>query len=405
MNKFWRIALNEYKKHAMQKRFILTLLGLPLLLSAMVGMIFIMVKLGNIQEPIGLVDLSQSIDPRIEIIEAADLEYPIDVISFENEAIALKALQEEHIQAIFILPINYPESIEVDVIYINEPGDNAFDQIRYLLKSNILAEYPLDVKVRGLEGFSPIIRTPDGLREFSQKNTLNLVLPLVSGVVFMFLILLSANYFSSFVAEEKENRTMEILTTTVSPNQLIAGKIFGTIAVVLTQLMSWIILFIIAWQISKQQINAEWIQNPHIEPSTLLTILVILIPAYILYAALISTVGAAATNVQEGQQIAGIFVMPLSLSYMLLALIIENPNSPFAVAVSLFPLTAPTLMPLRIALTVVPPEQIILCATVLIICALIAIWMAARAFELGLLRYGKKLRIREIFSKNAGMNT
>ena len=110
-------------------------------------------------------------------------------------------------------------------------------------------------------------------------------------------------------------------------------------------------------------------------------------------------VGATATNVQEGQQIAGMFIMPLSLSYMFLAVIMENPNSPLSVAISLFPLTAPTIMPLRAAFTVVPTNQLILCVAILILCAGIAIWLAARAFEIGMLRYGKKLQIRELFTR------
>ena len=215
----------------------------------------------------------------------------------------------------------------------------------------------------------------------------------------MFIIMISANYFSAIIAEEKENRTMEILATTVSPNQLIGGKIFGTIGVVMTQLISWTILLIIAQQVAASQFDTEWLQNPQIKIETILMIIGIFVPSYVLYTSLITLVGATTTNVQEGQQVAGIFIMPLSFSYMLLAVIIENPNSPLAVAVSLFPLTAPTLMPLRAAFTVVPTNQLILCITILILCSAVSIWLAARAFKIGMLRYGNKLKLRELFTR------
>jgi len=362
-------------------------------------MIFLLVKFQNNEKPIGIIDPGNKIDSTIVIPEAADLDLPVEIIDFSNEDVALAALEEEQIQAYFLLPENYPENTEVSVYFSEKPGDNAYDHFRNLLRANLLQNQSENTINRILEGFNPIIRTPDGLREFSERNAINLALPGIAGASFMFIILMSANYFSAIIAEEKENRTMEILATTVSPYQLMGGKIFGTIGVVLTQVLSWIILLFVAQRIAAGQSDALWLTDPIIKTRTILMVISILVPAYILYVSLITMVGATATNVQEGQQIAGMFIMPLSLSYMFLAVIMENPNSPLSVAISLFPLTAPTIMPLRAAFTVVPTNQLILCVAILILCAGIAIWLAARAFEIGMLRYGKKLQIRELFTR------
>ena len=399
MNKIWKIAIYEFKRHVFQKRFIFSILGIPLFFLFMVGMIFLLVKFQNNEKPIGIIDPGNKIDSTIVIPEAADLDLPVEIIDFSNEDVALAALEEEQIQAYFLLPENYPENTEVSVYFSEKPGDNAYDHFRNLLRANLLQNQSENTINRILEGFNPIIRTPDGLREFSERNAINLALPGIAGASFMFIILMSANYFSAIIAEEKENRTMEILATTVSPYQLMGGKIFGTIGVVLTQVLSWIILLFVAQRIAAGQSDALWLTDPIIKTRTILMVISILVPAYILYVSLITMVGATATNVQEGQQIAGMFIMPLSLSYMFLAVIMENPNSRLSVAISLFPLTAPTIMPLRAAFTVVPTNQLILCVAILILCAGIAIWLAARAFEIGMLRYGKKLQIRELFTR------
>ena len=399
MNKIWKIAIYEFKRHVFQKRFIFSILGIPLFFLFMVGMIFLLVKFQNNEKPIGIIDPGNKIDSTIVIPEAADLDLPVEIIDFSNEDVALAALEEEQIQAYFLLPENYPENTEVSVYFSEKPGDNAYDHFGNLLRANLLQNQSENTINRILEGFNPIIRTPDGLREFSERNAINLALPGIAGASFMFIILMSANYFSAIIAEEKENRTMEILATTVSPYQLMGGKIFGTIGVVLTQVLSWIILLFVAQRIAAGQSDALWLTDPIIKTRTILMVISILVPAYILYVSLITMVGATATNVQEGQQIAGMFIMPLSLSYMFLAVIMENPNSPLSVAISLFPLTAPTIMPLRAAFTVVPTNQLILCVAILILCAGIAIWLAARAFEIGMLRYGKKLQIRELFTR------
>jgi ABC-2 type transport system permease protein len=105
------------------------------------------------------------------------------------------------------------------------------------------------------------------------------------------------------------------------------------------------------------------------------------------------------TEASEAQQMTGMFSLPLAFSYWLAVLIIANPNSPLAITLSLIPFTAPTLMPMRVAFAVVPLEQILLSAAILFACAILAIWLAARAFELGMLRYGQRLSIRALFKK------
>jgi ABC-2 type transport system permease protein len=118
-----------------------------------------------------------------------------------------------------------------------------------------------------------------------------------------------------------------------------------------------------------------------------------------MYAGLAVMISGTVTEAAEGQQMTGMFSLPLAFSYWLAVLIIANPHSPLSVILSLIPFIAPTSMTLRVAFSVVPIEQIIAVTLILIASAVVAIWLAARAFELGMLRYGQKLSLRELFKK------
>ena len=102
------------------------------------------------------------------------------------------------------------------------------------------------------------------------------------------------------------------------------------------------------------------------------------------------------TDSSEGQQAVGLVSMPVGFSYWFAILIISNPNSPFSVGLSLFPFTAPTLMPLRFAVGIVPRGEVIACVVILTLCAMFSIWLAARAYEIGMMQYGKRIRFGEL---------
>ena len=144
----------------------------------------------------------------------------------------------------------------------------------------------------------------------------------------------------------------------------------------------------------------EWLSGASLDPGIIWLLLGILVPAFFFYAGLTIAISSTATDTSEGQQAMGLVSMPLAFSYWFAGLIITNPNSPFATVLSIFPFTAPTLMPLRAAFSVVPLWQSITCIAVLSVSAVFSIWLAARAFEMGMLRYGKRLRLTELLARN-----
>ncbi len=131
-----------------------------------------------------------------------------------------------------------------------------------------------------------------------------------------------------------------------------------------------------------------------------LVLFLILLPSFVMVAAIMAAIGSTMTEMREAQQISGMISLPMTIPFYLSSAIMMNPNSALAIALSYFPLTAPLVMLMRMAFTVVPVWQIALSIGVLVIFAVFAIWFAGRAFRLGMLQYGKKLSIKEVLRKS-----
>jgi ABC-2 type transport system permease protein len=128
-------------------------------------------------------------------------------------------------------------------------------------------------------------------------------------------------------------------------------------------------------------------------------LLLILLPAFVMIAALMAAIGSTMTEVREAQQISGLFSLPMTVPFYLTSSIMMNPNGPVALFLSFFPLTSPITILMRMSLTVVPTWQIALNIGILVVFAVFAIWFAGRAFRMGMLQYGKKLSLKDVFRK------
>jgi ABC-2 type transport system permease protein len=220
---------------------------------------------------------------------------------------------------------------------------------------------------------------------------------MIAGIGFVIAMFTSGGYLMQAVVEEKENRTMEVIITSVSPNQFMAGKIIGDTCVGLTQILAWILMIVVPILIGRD--TFKFLQGIQISSQTLVVLVFTMLPSFVLVAALMATIGATVTEAREGQQMTGLISLPIWIPYMLTGLLMSDPNSPLALALSMIPLTAPMTMLMRDGLTILPAWQIGLSAAIQILFTVGAIWLAGRAFRLGMLRYGKRLMWRELFGR------
>lgn len=399
MNKIWLVIKHEYLKHIKKKRFILALLSLPLFILFMVAVGFLSVFFQFDDTPIGYIDESNLLRNPIQY-EAEPpifLLKPMKILPFTDREIADQELNQGNIQAYYILREDFLETGVITVVANQSPDSNINEEFLTFFRLNILKEYPEALTNRIMEGANFDVRSLDGDRSSSDQNILEFILPFLVGVLFIMAINISGGYLLQAVVEEKENRTMEIMVTSVSPTQLMAGKVIGNLSVGLTQLIVWIIFGLVGISIIYRMYPD--LQPSQIDASYLLMLILVFLPAFIMVAAMMATLGATTTSAQEAQQIAGIFSLPMVIPFWFLQVLMEKPNSLLSIFLSLFPFTAPISLPVRAAFSNIPVWQIILTVAILILSAIASLWIAGRSFRMGMLRYGKKLSLKEIFLK------
>lgn len=405
MTKLWLVALNEFKRNVFKKSFILALLSVPLMIGFNVGLGAIMISLEKNNAPVGYIDQAGLlVDPLSAPIGSSGK--PVEFLPFETEDEARQALEGEDIQAYYVLAPDYYETSKIELVYLKEPGTNATRQFYEFIQINLLREQPPEIARRVTVRSEVTIRSPDGSLEFPAGGPgLGHFLPVLVSVAFVFLLMMSSGYLMAGVVEEKQNQTMEVLVTSISPIQLVVGKVLGIVAISLTQLATWSLVGILAVVIGGNVLGIEWLQNPSIEWGPILRMIAIAIPAYVLASALMFALGATVAEAQEGQSLGALFFMLHMIPLYLLMVLIENPNGTLSIVLSLLPFTSLLTVGFRSMFAVIPFWQIALSVAIQTLCALGAMWLAAFVFRLGMLRYGQRLKLAEIFRKRRTATT
>jgi ABC-2 type transport system permease protein len=232
------------------------------------------------------------------------------------------------------------------------------------------------------------------------SGTVNVLFGLAVGLLLYMTIVFFGQSVLRGVMEEKQSRVAEIVVSSVRPSALLAGKVLGVGAVGLTQLAIWVatgvgLLQLRAPLLRRLGIAVTPLQLPAISPQLLLLLLVFFFLGYVLYSALFAAVGAMVTTEQEAQQAQMPVVLLLVGTVMFLQPILMAPESKLAVTLSLFPLSAPIMMPLRMSTLAVPYWQLSVSLAGLALTCILAVFLAARIYRTGLLMYGKRATVRE----------
>lgn len=301
-----------------------------------------------------------------------------------------------------------------------------------LMSESILKNIRTDVKIT-------TYKTEEGGKEQKSFTELTMVVGYVGSImIYMFIFMFGAQVMRG-VIEEKTNRIVEVIVSSVKPFQLMMGKVIGVALVGLTQFLLWIIFtFIIITaiqtafpqQFKKAQTEQTKIAGQSVAlpnetaPSTpntiaadtgnekmneifeafssinlpvmIMTFLFYFLFGYLLYAALFAAIGSAVDNETDTQQFMLPVTVPLILSLVVAQTVIQNPESPLAFWLSMIPFTSPVIMMVRIPFGV-PTWEIILSGTLLILGFLGTTWLASKIYRTGILMYGKKSNYRELW--------
>lgn len=268
-----------------------------------------------------------------------------------------------------------------------------------------------------LKTFTLTDATADGNDNGGEQASATLVkmgLGYVAGILIYFFVFFYTSQVMRGVIEEKTNRIIEVIISSVKPFQLMMGKVVGIGAVGLLQFLIWVVLSGLIYTVAsatllKDKLNPEVLAGQGAEeaiqmsegldmvqmlatinyPIVLGSFLIFFLGGYLLYAALFAAVGSAVDNETDSQQFMLPLTLPLILSIVVIAKVIEDPNGPIAFWFSMIPLTSPVVMMVRVPFGV-PFWQLGMSVVLLIGAFIGATWLAGRIYRVGILMYGKK---------------
>lgn len=390
MRKFRLIARREYVTNVRRRSFLLVTFGLPVLfLALMVVSIFASQAGRSDPAEVGYVD-------RSGVLAAAQNNPGFRQFPSETEAEA--ALKDADIRAFYVVDTDYRTSGRVKLYYWEQQPDSLLqDQFDTFLKTNLVAGLDPGVAARLLDGPAEVtVRSLDGSRETSGQGLISLILPFILGLFFSFGLMNAASYLLRAVSDEKESRTIEVITTSVSPGQLIAGKAVGLVGVAFTQVVLWAIVVIGGLVVAS--FFVDQLAGLEVSWSLIVLLIAFFVPLFTFASTLVIMLGVAVADTRQGQQIAAgvsmLFLVPLFFS----PLLATNPDGGLMVALSLFPTTSLLTLAMRWGATLVPWWQVVAGWVILTSFAAAGFWAAPRVFRYGMLQYGRRMTLRTMLN-------
>ena len=409
MKKTLLVLRNEVITAVTRKSFLFTAFGLPLIAV----LIFFGASALRGDTFSGLGGLTTSPDtPELQVegyvdhaglVKAIHEDVPEGIlVAYPDETSARQALSDGEIAAYYVIPADYVEN--GDLIYINPDYRWTSSRgqswvMRQTITANLLDNEPeriqrfwnvMDVEVKAL---APS-QKPD------EDNPWTFAVPYATTMLFYFVILMSSSLLLNSVTVEKQNQVMEILMSSVRPSQLLAGKIIGLGFTGLLQTVIWF-----GTGYSLLRLGGRTFELPsgfELPPSILAWGIVFFLLGYAMYASLMAALGALVPNLREGSQATIVVIWPTLVPLFLIAIMIEEPHGALATGLSLFPLTAPMTMMLRLSVGGVPWWQPPLAVGLLLITVYLILRAVARVFRAQYLLSGQSFSAKRYLSALLG---
>jgi ABC-2 type transport system permease protein len=319
----------------------------------------------------------------------------IQLIPFATTEEATKALTTHDVKEYFIIEPSYYTNGIINFYTLEKqliPPPETVTAIKQFITSNLLAG-KIDQSSINLINTSlnvVFVRLTDtGGVSPDQGGIGDLILPIIFAVLLYISIVSSSSNLIQGLGDEKENRLIEVLLSSVSTRQLITGKMLGIGAAGLVSVLVWVICAPFLLNYASSSIGGI-LSYLKFSPSFFALCIVYFLLGYFLFAVISTCVGAITPSAREGQQLAIIFTLTAAVPMWFSSLIIMYPNSPVCIFLSIFPLTAPVTLIMRLGATDVAAWQIILSIGVMLITTIGGLFLTIKIVRTFLLMYGKR---------------
>ncbi len=403
LRKVWAVIRHEFLVNIRRWGFIILTLIVPL--GGAVILFFgifagkamsktIISALGVNQERYGVVEQSGLFQ---EILP----DFREDFIPYPDFETAKQAVRQGEVTAVLLIPSDY---LQTGIVRVYSVGSGLTAttledsrRVRAFFTAHLVASYvPPELLARVEEPVTDFVPVQAPSEEGGPLSfAFRFIVPYILGMLLVMSIFVSSGYLLQGVAEEKENRLVEIVLSSISPMEWFLGKVIGLGAVGLTQVVVWMLS---ALALSGGSILFLALVIPPLPMRVWILTPIYYILGYLLFSTLYAGLGALGTSMRESQQVAGLVSIIAAVPFMVSGILFTNPNSPIIRAVSFFPLTAATMMLMRLPLADVPVMDIVISLVILVLSIPASLWVGAKLFRFGILIYGKRPGLKEIWA-------
>jgi len=319
----------------------------------------------------------------------------IELVRYDTQDDATTALINDDVSAYFVIPQDYISTGVINHYTLEKQPEtprSTVAAIKRFLTSNILAGKVPQATINVIDAPLNLVTTrltETGAVATEQGGYGNVIIPGIFSFILAFSIIFSASRLLSGLVDEKENRLIEVLLSSVSTRQLITGKVLGLGAAGLIQVAVWLLSLPLLLNLASSTFGG-FFSTIQLPGNFIVLGLVYFVLGYLFFVMVSAGVGAISTNTHEGHQLVMTLTMPLFIPFWFSSLLFIFPNSPIWVVLTIFPVTAPVTTMLRLGVSDVPIWQLVVSIVVLGLSIVGVLFVAIRIFRIYLLMYGKR---------------
>jgi len=400
MNKTFLILKHEFWRMVSSKRFIILTLIFPLIGVTAIGINQLLAIIGQSESAsattIGYIDQTGMFTSYSDRFDG------ITLVLYQGQDEATEELLDEKINEYFIIPDNYLEQgiiIRYHTEKELEMDGKTYAVIRAFLQDNLLRDETspeIIERVKNPLGVNSTRLDLEGQVALDQGGVSAFLVPLVFGFLLIMAIGSSSGTLLQGLGEEKQNRIMEVLLSTVSTRQLLLGKVLGLGSAGLVQIIFWLAALFLILQLGSRAVGGLF-NTLQIPENILILGIVYFILGYLFFAIMQAGLGAIVPNPKDSPQITVAFILPAVLPFYIGILFLrDNPDHMIGTILTLFPVTAPMAVFIRLGLSDINSWELIVSIIILVLSIIGALLLAAKTFRVFLLMYGKSPRLGEI---------
>ena len=402
MKQVWTILKWEYINRVKTKLFLITTFVLPFFMAGMMYLPTILMDL----EPEEITEIGLVYDDSVQDLlgrfqSQVDGNYrlkdgnPQFIFSrFPNEKMALDSVLFKSIDGYMYIPASVQDSGQVNYFSLSLSNIKIYRNLSRTLNQVVIEQRMLDQNIDvALVGqlsrriaFETFEIDKEG--ETSKGDELSsFLIPYLFLMILFMTVFMSGQLLLRSVMEERTSRTMEILLSSVTPDELMRGKILGLGALGMTQMVFYLTVALAATHYKELAV---------IEFSQIPIFLIYFITGYLFYAAIFAAMGTFFTSEQEAQQSSGIISIVAVLPIVFASYFITNPGSAFTIGSSYIPPLTPFMMIIRLGTGSVEMPEIIYTTILMIISCWVMLKLSGKIFRTAVLLYGKKISVKEV---------